>query len=153
MIFISVSRVKLPRELEVSQKARDTRPPRCFVDSSNSYVAYLKRNPRLEKGPNSPDALALFRINLDEASSSRMHLSLPEDMFDICPQFHPSLPLIILGFGLISEAGAFMLEDDDKIGQRVPFHIVIIDMNTINKFTVEIEQGPDVRIIDGSDTS
>ena len=144
--------VKLPSELEVSHTARGIRSPRCFLDSSNSYVAYLKHSPRLEEGPDRPDALALFRINFDEMCSFRMHPSLPEDMFDICPQFHPSIPLLILGFGLISEAGALMLDDDIETGERIPFHIVIIDMDTMKITTVKIEQGPDVRVIDGSDT-
>lgn len=144
--------VRLPSELEVRDRAREIRPPRCFVDSSNSYVAYVKHSPRYEKGPNRPDDLALFGINFDEMCSSRMHPSLPEDMFDICPQFHPSIPLLILGFGLTSEAGALMSDGDVETGERIPFHIVIIEMNTMKIITVDIEQGPDVRVIDRSDT-
>lgn len=151
--------LKLPGELAVSYRAGEPRRPRCFVESSNSYVAYLKRNPRWNKSPIRPDALAIFRINLDEASSSRMHLSLPEDMFDICPQFHPSLPLLIIGFGLLSEADATVwewdcrAEWDQSTGERIPFHIIIIDLNTMTKTTVDVEQDPDDRIIDRSDTN
>lgn len=150
--------VKLPNELEVRHRVREFRLPRCFVDSTNSFVAHLKPDLRLERVPNRPDVLALFHIKSIETSSSQVHPSLPEDMFDLCPQFHPSLPLLILGFGLLSEADAvvwerdYIAEWDAETGERLPFHILILNMNTMNKFAVDIEQGPDVRIIDRSDT-
>lgn len=126
-VSIAPQTFELPKELTFSQSDQGMQPI-CLVDSSNSYVAYAKRNQRPGYHVMHPDAFALFRINLDETSSPRLQPSLPEDMFDISLQFHPSFPLLIVGFGLISE---------------VRFHVVIIDLNTMTMGAVEIEQLPD----------
>ena len=133
--------LELPRELVVNKGPGATYPSLCSVDVSNSYVAYLKRNRDLRKGPSGPDDLALFRIDLDEISPPRLQPSLPEDMFDISFQFHPSLPLLILGFGLISEAGACGVREE-----IAPYHVVILDMKTMSKTPVESKQGLEICI-------
>ena len=136
--------VELSIEMGISQSVETTRPSTCVVDHSNSHVAYIKRNRVKYELPNYPDILALFRINLDEVPSPRLQPSLPEDMFNISAQFHPSLPLLILGFGLISEARTPGLQYED--GGKSPFHVVIIDMNTMSKRAVEFEQEPSLRM-------
>ncbi len=81
--------LELPRALLVNESPKKTLPPLCFVDASNSYVAYIKRNREYGEGPSGSDDLAVFRIDLDEISPPRLQPSLPEDMFDISFQFHP----------------------------------------------------------------
>ena len=136
--------LELPRELIFGESAGETRPLACLVDPSNSYVAYLKQNRCQGGGPTCSDILALFRINADETSSPPLQLLLREDMSDISSNFHPSLPLLIVGFRLISEAGALdhILREQyrERIHAPIPYHVVVIDMSTMSKCAVEIDQ-------------
>ena len=143
--------LELPRELIVGKSADGIRPLACLVDPSNSYVAY-QQNRFLGRDPNYPDILALFRINADETSLPRLQLPLPEDMFDISAKFHPSLPLLIVGFGLISEAGALDFKPTEHRREPphapIPYHVIIIDMSTMSKCAVEIDQIPGFNMIE-----
>ena len=145
--------LKLPRELVVRQSIYNDRPPQCSVDPSNSFVVYHTQNRDNQKRPGCPDTFALFRINLDGTFSTRLQPSLPEDKFDISSQFHPSIPLLIVGFGLVSEATAPTSEDDMSNDYHAPFHVVIIDMTTMGKRAVEFDQHhPVFHIIRRSET-
>ena len=134
VLSTTLQTLKLPKELQTNLPARS---PQCLVDSSNSYVAYHTQTRYWAMSPSRPDVLALFGINPDETSSPRLQMSLPQDMFNISSKFHPSTPLLIVGFGLISEAGD--LESDDN---EYPFHVVIIDLKKMSKRTVEVEINP-----------
>lgn len=144
--------LKLPRELKARQSPWNDRPPQCSVDSSNSFVVYHTQNRDYETGANSPDIFALFRINIDDSSSSQLQPSLPEGMFGISSQFHPSAPLLILGFGLISEASAILSRDDVSDDDQTPLHVVMINTETMSTHTVEVEQSPDLFFIYGLET-
>ena len=135
-LSVTLQSLKLPKELRVTQSAR---LPQCLVDPSNSYVVYHTRKGYLGTGTSGPDVLALFRINSDETSPPRLQPSLPQDMFNISSVFHPSTPLLIVGFGLMSEAGDLASNDN-----KYPFHVVIIDLKTMNKRAVEVELNPDI---------
>lgn len=133
--------LKLPRELEVWQSAMIDPLPQCSVDSSNSFVVYHTRTQYHETSVNRPDIFALFRINIDDSSSSQLQPSLPEGMFGISSQFHPSAPLLILGFGLITEASA-IFSSDESYEEQIPLHVVMINIETMSTHTVKVEQSP-----------
>ena len=137
-ISVTLQILKLPKELRVDQLRVDqsTRLPQCLVDPSNSYVAY-HTSKRYRKDAMRPDVFALFRISPNETSSPRLQPCLPKDMFNTSSQFHPSIPLLIVGFRLISEAGALQSDINHSL-----LHVVIIDMKTMSKRAVEIEQIP-----------
>lgn len=134
--------LKLPTELKARQSTYNDRPPQCSVDPSSSFVVYHTTQNRDDvTGANRPDVFALFRINFDNTSSTQLQPPLPEDMFDISSQFHPSIPLLIVGFG------TFMSNND-----HISFHVVIIDMETMSKHPVKVEQSPDLFSHDRLDT-
>ena len=125
--------LKLPTELTARQSTYNDRSPQCSVDPSNSFVVYHRQNRDDVTGAKRPDVFALFRISFDDTSSTQLQPPLPMDMFDISSQFHPSIPLLIVGFG------TFMSNND-----HISFHVVIIDMETMSKHTVKGEQSPDL---------
>ena len=133
--------LKLPTELKARQSIYNDRLPQCSVDSSSSFVVYHTPNPDDVTGAKRPDVFALFRISFDDTSSTQLQPPLLEDMFDISSQFHPSIPLLIVGFG------TFMSNND-----RISFHVVMIDMETMSKHTVKVEQSPDLFSHDRLDT-
>ena len=133
-ILIPLQTLKIPEELECGQSTFGDPQPQCFIDPTNSYVVYLKRNQSNNEQLVFPDTLALFRINVDECTSLRLQPSLPEGMYDIASQFHPSLPLLLIGFRLISEANSLMSPID-----IFPVYVIIIDMSIKPKRAAEIE--------------
>ena len=134
VLSTTLQSLKLPRELQTNLPYS---PPKCLVDTSNSYVVYHTQNRYWGTGTSGPDVLALFRLNSDEISPPRLQPSLPQDMFNISSVFHPSTPLLIVGFGLMSEAGDLASNDN-----KYPFHVVIIDLKTMHKSAVEVELNP-----------
>lgn len=123
--------LKLPTELKARRSTYNDRLPHCFLDPSNSFVAYHAQNRDDETSANRPDVFALFCISFDDKSSTQLEPPLPKDMFDISSQFHPSIPLLIVGFG------ASMSNND-----HISFHVVMINMETMSKHTVKVEQSP-----------
>ena len=140
-ISINPQGLKLPREL-LSQKDTPSRNP-CLVDASNSYVAYLTeyRWKSFDPVPQHPDNLLLFRINSNWISLSQLQSSLPDDIFKTSIQFHPSSPLLVVGYGLISESRSIGLIQD---GGQIPYHVIIIDMNTMSQSAVDFKQNPGI---------
>ena len=115
----------------------------CLVDASNSYVAYLTRY-RIkseDRIPEHPDDLLLFRINSDWTSLSQLQPFLPDDMFETSIQFHSSSPLLVVGYGLISEGRSTGLTQD---GDQIPYHVLIINMNTMSQSVVDFKQNPGI---------
>lgn len=131
--------LELPKELRVSQSVGDTSSPKGFLDSSNSYVAYCRPNPHSGQGPSYPDSFALFRLNLYKTSSPQLQPSLPEDMLHVTLKFHPSLPLLVLGYELMSEIEAIDFSSNDA---NIPLHVLLIDLNTLSRRAVSFEPGP-----------
>lgn len=131
--------LKLQTEPAVQGSTWKLLPPQCSVDYSNSFVVYHMRNRGDATGANHPDGFALFRISIDDASSLQLQPSLPEDMCGISSQFHPSIPLLVLGFGLISEVDALSSRDAMSYDYRIPFHVVIINLQSMSKRVVELE--------------
>lgn len=130
--------LKLPIELGVTETEALASPRRCLVDSSNSYVAFFRQTFL----SNLADAFVLFGINFDETSSLRLQPALPEDMSETSSHFHPSLPLLLLGFSLISEAATLGRPSSKQ--NFLPYHVVIINMNTMSIRAVEFKQVPDL---------
>lgn len=144
-LLVAAQTLELPRKLAVSQSAKKFWPAKCLVDHTNSYVACVRRT-RGAIDPHCPDVLALFRIDHDKPSSPRLQLPLPEDMFGISTQFHPSLPLLMLGFGLHSEISARKHEAKDIVLEvaQFQFHVLLIDMRTMSTCAVDIAQEQDI---------
>ena len=129
-----------PQTLKLPKVREYIFPHRTYlVDASNSYVAYLTSDKMWRNSPEYPDNLALFRINSDWISSFRLQPSLPKDMYHTSIEFHSSSPLLVLGFSLISEAESIGLNSNDD---HIPYHVLIIDMNTMSKSVVQFKENP-----------
>lgn len=150
--FPQALKLELPSEL-VTEGGKETHPASCSVDSSNSYVAYVKPNRCDNKLPTCPDVLTLLCVNAGESSSRRVQLSLAEDLFDVSCQFHPSLPVLVVGFGLISETVAPNLASNDSREEiRIPYHFVIINLITMSKSTAKRGRYRASYVVDRSET-
>ena len=138
---LTVQTLKLPRDLGVTPSALKSHSGYCSVDSSNEFVVYFTKGKRnFESSPECSDLFALFRINFDETSACRLHPSLPEDMIEISAEFHPSISLLIIGFGLVSEALVSGMD-------RISYHMVLIDMDTMSKRAINAEQSLYVHVV------
>ena len=130
----TVQTLKLPRNLGFSQNPPESCSRYCSVDSSNEFVAYFTRDAStIGSISKCPDSFAIFHINFDQISSCQLQPSLPEDMAMISADFHPSIPLLIIGFSLVPEA---LVSGPES----TPYHIVLIDMNTMSKRAVDVGQ-------------
>ena len=127
---LTVRTLKLPRHPEFSPSAFEDRSTYCSIDSSNEFIVCYTKESKIEPIAHPSDLFALFRINFDESSTCRLQPSLPENMIDITAIFHPSIPLLMIGYGLTSEAR----------GSHIPGHVILIDINTMSQRAVGVEQ-------------
>ena len=134
--------LELSKEVFLTPRVTTTPSPRCSIDSSNSYVVYVKQNRSFGQKPLIPDVLAMFHMDSNKNTSLRPHVLLPEDMYDISAAFHPSTPFLIIGFGLISEARDVPSNYSPvPEHERSPYHVILIDLNTM-KGVADVEPNP-----------
>ena len=137
---IAPQHLELPAELRIREDNYGSIQRPCSVDPSNSYVAYHGELNRSTDSLIVPEVLFVFRLRFDIAPP-QMQLALPEDVFGISFQFHPSKPLLLLGYRLIPE---ILTLDDKSKDEQVQLYVLIIDTNTMGKraVTTELNLGP-----------
>ena len=108
----------------------------CNVGASSVYIAYfgLHEN-RL------PVPLSLFQIDMHARSATRVKSPLPPDMIDVSIQFHPSLPLMIVGFMETSDTNSHGNNDDQYLTNAAcSFHAVLIDLVTMSVSSLDVPE-------------
>ena len=93
------------------------------ISPCNSYILYFSEGSSNVFERNTTE-LHLFRIDLVSKSSAKLHVPLPENLISMSANFHPSLPLVSLGYAAASKAEHGTLLDPETEGPQLNLAIL-----------------------------
>ena len=102
-----------------------------LISPSEKYIACFQDH--VDGDENSQAVLLLFGIDLGCKTAVQLAHSLPTDLFEVSPDFHPSLNLIIVTYVLNSEVN-FTREELN------PVHVAIVNLETLDTRAVDLSQ-------------
>ena len=74
------------------------------------------------------EVLQLYKIDLEAHSATQMPIPLTPDMEKVSMAFHPSLPLMVVGYALATKVRT--PGHDSNIPDLVTFYVALIDLRT-----------------------
>ena len=105
----------------------------CLISPCNSYVTYVSEGGQWGEESRYSSTFLLYRIDVQKRTSARLGLMLPERMTSSHASFHPSLPLMTLGYASPTAT------ELTKIQQSPPeLRAVIFDLRSLEMTILEI---------------
>ena len=115
----------------------------CVIGPDCKYIGYL--DSVLEPRVTGHDVLHLFRLDVKGRSANRVVVPLPCDMENVSIDFHPSLPLMTIGYTLVvakveTRYRASQVDDQTLSERSHIFHAALVDLRTISVKALEIPE-------------
>ena len=105
----------------------------CHISSCNSYVIYVGRGDQWGNTRRYSSAIILYHIDIQNKTSARLDIMLPEGLISPNASFHPSLPLMAISYG---SPTATEIEPFKR--NPPPLRLAICDLRSLAMTTLEI---------------
>ena len=95
---------------------------RCLISPCTSYIIFISTGDSFQS-KTVPSIIYAFRVDRVSRSSTRIHLHLPKDLTYLSADFHPSQPLMLLGY---------LSSSSDQVLEKVPsLQISIVELDSL----------------------